>query len=163
KRAGIPCRARLLIHGCRRPCARCNGRHCSRNTQPARSGGPGPAGWQRPINGRLPEREPAIPRISMFLMMVFALVALVMTGVGLYGVMAYGVSQRTHEIGIRMALGAHRRSVLHLVIGEGMAQAAIGSAAGLVIALGITHSMASLLFGTSPTDRATFVGVTLVL
>jgi len=86
-----------------------------------------------------------------------------MTAVGLYGVMAYAVSQRTHEIGIRMALGAHRRSVLRLVIGEGMAQAVIGSAAGLVIALGITHSMASLLFGTSPTDRATFVGVTLVL
>jgi len=102
-------------------------------------------------------------RFAMYLLGVFAAVALALSAVGIYGVMAQSVTQRTHEIGIRMALGAAPRDVLRLVVGQGMALAAIGLAAGVAAALGLTHWMSRLLFGVQPTDPLTFLAVSAVL
>jgi putative ABC transport system permease protein len=97
-------------------------------------------------------------RFSLLLMAVFAGTALVLTAIGLYGVVSYFVSLRTHEIGVRLALGATRREILALVVRQGMSLAALGLAAGLVGALGMTRLLAGLLFGISPTDPLTFAG-----
>jgi putative ABC transport system permease protein len=105
----------------------------------------------------------AQPRFRTILIALFAGVALVLACVGIYGVISYSVSQRTHEIGIRMALGAGRRNVLKLVIGQGAWLAIIGVAIGLGGAFALTRLMAGLLFGVTPTDAATFVSVPLVL
>jgi predicted permease len=94
---------------------------------------------------------------------LFALVALAITCVGLYGLIAYSVTRRTHEIGIRMALGAQRVHVFRLVLGRGMVLAFSGVAVGTVAALGITRLMASLLYGVKPTDPLTFIAVALIL
>ena len=102
-------------------------------------------------------------RFTMGLMAVFAAVALVMATIGLYGVMSYSVTQRTHEIGIRMALGAERRDVMRLVVGQGLLLAAIGVGTGLVVAFFLTQLMASLLFGVSATDPLTFAAVSLIM
>ena len=96
-------------------------------------------------------------RFTLMLMLLFGVIALVLSAVGIYGVMAFAVTQRTQEIGIRMALGARTIDVLKLVVGSGMYLAAIGVILGLVGAFAITRLMTSLLFGVSPTDVATFV------
>ena len=108
-------------------------------------------------------RSVASTRFNMTLVAAFAAVALVMTAVGLYGVIAFSVSQSTREIGIRVALGAQRRDALRLVMGQGMILTLAGVVLGLAVAYGLTRIMASLLFGVGATDPATFAGVALLL
>jgi predicted permease len=105
----------------------------------------------------------AARRLSMILLGVFAALALVLACVGIYGVISYLVGQRTHEIGVRMALGAQRSDVLRLVIGHGARMALIGVAIGLGAALGLTRLMANQLFGVSAHDPLTFAGVAMLL
>ncbi len=103
------------------------------------------------------------PRIYGTMFGVFALAALLLTSIGLYGVVAYAVAQRTHEIGVRMALGARAREILRLVVGQGLALTLTGLALGLVGALLLTRVMASILYGVSATDPLVFGAVALVL
>jgi putative ABC transport system permease protein len=102
-------------------------------------------------------------RFSMWLLGIFAGLALVLAAVGIYGVMSYSVAQRTREIGIRMALGAQKSDVLKMTIGGGLRLVLMGAAIGLVAALVLTRVMSSLLFGVSPTDPLTFVSILIVL
>ena len=99
----------------------------------------------------------------MEMVALFALTALLLAGLGIYGVISYMVSERTHEIGIRIALGADRRSILRMVLRQGLGLAIIGAAVGLVAALIVSHLMAGLLYGVRPTDPLTFAGVALLL
>ena len=102
-------------------------------------------------------------RFFMMLLMVFAALALTLAAIGIYGVMSYVASQRTHEIGIRMALGAQGKDVLKLIIGNGMSLALIGVALGLAGAFALTRVMAGLLFGVTTTDALTYISVSLGL
>jgi ABC-type antimicrobial peptide transport system permease subunit len=102
-------------------------------------------------------------RFSMILLGVFAALALVLASVGIYGVISYGVGQRTHEIGIRMALGAERLHIVRLILGQGGILALAGVGLGLASALGLTRLMASLLYGVRATDPLTFAGVAILL
>ncbi|HEX4666938.1 MAG TPA: ABC transporter permease [Chthoniobacterales bacterium] len=102
-------------------------------------------------------------RVSMQLFTVFACAALLLAAVGIYGVMAYSVTQRTQEIGIRMALGAQKSHVLRMVVREGMTLAVIGVGIGLAGAFGLTRVIANLLFGVSADDPVTFISVSLLL
>ena len=104
-------------------------------------------------------QERFFPKLTGF----FGLLALALAAVGLYGVMSYSVAQRTHEIAIRMALGATGQSILRRVTGEGMSLAIIGIGIGTVASLGLTRFIASFLYGVAPTDPATLVTISLVL
>jgi len=101
--------------------------------------------------------------VAASLLSVLGGLALLLAAVGLYSVMAYSVSQRTHEIGIRMALGAERVHVLRLVVGQGLVLTLVGIAAGLVAALALGRLMASFLYGTTATDPKTFIAVSALL
>jgi putative ABC transport system permease protein len=102
-------------------------------------------------------------RFNMLLLSIFAVLALVLAAVGIYGVMSYAVTERTHEIGVRLALGAPRREVLKLIVGQGMLLTGIGVALGLAGAFALTRLMTTLLFEVSATDTVTFVGITMLL
>jgi putative ABC transport system permease protein len=103
------------------------------------------------------------PRMGAALLAIFGLLALVLAAVGIYGVLGYSVTQRTHEIGLRMALGAQRADVLKMVVGQGMALTLIGIAVGIGAAFLLTRFMESLLYGVTATDPVTFAAVALVL
>jgi putative ABC transport system permease protein len=111
---------------------------------------------------RIYERT-AAKRIMTIVMGVFAGIALLLAGLGLYGVMAYAVSQRTHEIGVRLALGAPRRAILRMVLGQGLKLTLVGMALGMAGSLATTRFMVSLLYGVSATDALTFILVSLML
>jgi predicted permease len=103
------------------------------------------------------------PRFSVFLLGSFGVLALLLASIGMCGVISYSVLQRTQEIGIRMALGAQRRKVFGMVLGQGARLAGLGIAIGLVAALGVTRLMTNFLYGVRPTDPLTFAGVSLLL
>ena len=102
-------------------------------------------------------------RLTMLLLGVFAVMAMVLAAIGVYGVLSFSVAQRSHEFGIRIALGAQVRDVLRLVLGNGMKLALLGIAIGLTAALALTRLLSALLFGVTPTDAATFGLVSLAL
>ena len=102
-------------------------------------------------------------RLNLTLLSLFAGIALVLAIVGIYGVMSYSVTQRTHEIGIRMAIGARPRDVFNMILGHGMKLALIGVGVGLLLAFALTRLMATMLFGVQPTDVTTFVGISVML
>ena len=110
------------------------------------------------ISGSLAER-----RFTMLVLIVFAATALLLAAVGIYGVMSYAVTRRTHELGIRVALGSSRREIVGLVLREGMRLTAIGLAGGLLAARALTRLMAGLLYGVRPADPATLAAVGLLL
>ncbi len=105
----------------------------------------------------------AAPRFNTTLLAIFAAVALVLTIVGLYGVMSYSVAQRTNEIGIRMALGAQTRDVLRLIVAQGFKLVLLGLTIGLAGAFAVTRVIASMLFGVTTKDPLTFAAVALLL
>jgi putative ABC transport system permease protein len=109
--------------------------------------------------GEVLETSVAARRITMLLTAVFAGAALLLAAVGIYGVIAYSVSQRTQEIGIRMALGAQRGNVLRMVVGHAVALAGVGIAAGALLALGLTRALEGMLFEVKAADPVTFAAV----
>lgn len=102
-------------------------------------------------------------RFNMLLLGLFAALALILAAVGIYGAMAYAANQRTHEIGLRTALGAQRIDVLRLIMRDGARIALVGVASGIAGALALTHLMTSLLFEVKPTDLSTFASVVFLL
>jgi putative ABC transport system permease protein len=110
------------------------------------------------VSGSLAQR-----RFSMETVLLFALTALLLAGIGVYGTISYIVSGRTRDIGIRIALGAQRKTILHMVLRQGLALALAGAAVGLVGAWIVSHLMTGLLYGVSPSDPLTFISLTVVL
>jgi putative ABC transport system permease protein len=113
---------------------------------------------ERLIDASLGQRK-----LSMVLLGVFSAIAVVLASIGIYGVMSYSVTQRTRELGVRMALGAARHRVLGLVVGQGMTLAAVGVVIGLVGAFALTRFLSSQLFGVGATDPVTFTVVSVLL
>ena len=111
----------------------------------------------------LVDRATSPRRFFVMLVGAFAGLGLLLAALGIYGVISYSVTQRTQEIGVRMALGAARGDVLRLVLGQGMWTTTIGVAIGIAGSLALTRTMQSLLFGVSPTDSVTLAGVVLLL
>jgi ABC-type antimicrobial peptide transport system permease subunit len=105
----------------------------------------------------------AAKRFAMILLGVFAALAMVLSSIGIYGVISYLAGQRTQEIGIRMALGAERGNVLRMVLGQAGKMVLLGISIGVAAAIGLARLMASMLFGVSPWDPLTLVGVVLLL
>jgi ABC-type antimicrobial peptide transport system permease subunit len=105
----------------------------------------------------------SLPRFNVGILGVFALMAFVLAGVGVYGVSAYAVQQRTQEIGVRMALGAHARDVLAMIMRDALTAAVAGAGAGLIAALALTRTLSSLLYGVAPTDPPAYLGATSLL
>jgi putative ABC transport system permease protein len=103
------------------------------------------------------------PRLYAAVTAAFASVALLLAMIGIFGVVSYVAAQRTREIGVRMALGAERREILALVVGQGMRPIALGIAIGIVTAIGVTRFMAGLLFHVRPLDPLILIGMTAVL
>ncbi|MDQ3652175.1 MAG: ABC transporter permease [Acidobacteriota bacterium] len=112
---------------------------------------------------QLVDRSIAPQRFNLFLLGLFAVLGLLLAAIGIYGVMAYSITRRTQEIGIRMALGAQTGDVLRLVVRQGMLLTLVGIGIGLIGAFALTRVMASLLYGVSATDPVTFIGVALLL
>jgi predicted permease len=110
------------------------------------------------VSGSLAQR-----RFSMEIVLLFALTALLLAGIGVYGTISYIVSERTRDIGIRIALGAQRKTILHMVLSQGLTLALAGAAVGLAGAWIVSHLMAGLLYGVSPSDPLTFISLTVVL
>jgi putative ABC transport system permease protein len=108
-------------------------------------------------------RALARPRFNAMLLSIFAGTALVLTAIGIYGVMAYSVSQRTNEIGIRIALGAGKTSIFRLIVGQAMTIVAISLVAGIVGAFAATRLLNSLLFGVGASDPGTFIGIVVLV
>jgi ABC-type antimicrobial peptide transport system permease subunit len=105
----------------------------------------------------------ASQRFSVFLLGFFAAIAVLLAGIGIYGVLSYLVGQRTQEIGVRMALGAERFDVLRLILSDGARMTLLGVGIGIVAALGLTQTMSKMLFGVRPTDPVTFSAVAVLL
>jgi ABC-type antimicrobial peptide transport system permease subunit len=105
----------------------------------------------------------SVRRFSMEMVALFAASALLLAGLGIYGTISFLVNEQSREIAIRLALGAQRRTILRMVLRQGLALAGAGAGAGLVGALIVSHLMAGLLYGVSPYDLSTFAGVTAVL
>jgi predicted permease len=117
----------------------------------------GPELLTQTVSGALAQR-----RFTLEMVGLFALTALFLAAIGIYGVISYIVTERTHEIGIRLALGASRSNIVRIVLRQGLGLAIVGAAVGLVCALIVSHLMASLLYGIRPTDPFTFAGVALL-
>jgi putative ABC transport system permease protein len=105
----------------------------------------------------------SVPRFNTVLLALFAGLAMVLTAVGLYGVISYTVAQRTHEIGIRMALGAKPQDMMKLIVGQGIQLGVVGVGIGCAVAVGLTHFLSSLLFGVTATDPISYAGVIVLL
>jgi putative ABC transport system permease protein len=105
----------------------------------------------------------AQPRFNMLLLGLFAFVAMILAAIGIYGVIAYSVAQRTKEIGIRMALGAQKVDMLTMILRESFAIIGVGLAAGIASGLAVTRLMSSLLYGVSPADVSIYALVTIIL
>jgi len=114
------------------------------------------------LNDRV-EANIASPRFLMLLAVAFAMIAVALAATGIYGVLAYAVSQRTHEIGIRLALGASRKRVLRSVMSQGVALAAVATMIGIPLAYGLSRTMGSLLYEITPADPVTFLAIVFIV